>query len=115
MTAFHTNTFVPLDGRLSITLPQSFRGKNVKLSAESDRQNEQQDDAFALFCQKLDSADSSPMSDKEFFEGLNSIDEWLANLPKLSKEEYIALINSYRGTLQNVDYSDLRDETDREL
>ena len=97
MTAFYSHTFVPLDGNLSVTLPQSVRGKSVKLSAESD------------------SADSALMSDKEFFEGLRSVDEWLANLPKLSKEEHIALINSYRGTLQNVDYSDLRDETDREL
>jgi len=31
------------------------------------------------------------------------------------KEEYLALINSYRGTLHSVDYSDLRDETEREL
>jgi len=39
-------------------------------------------------------------------------------LPKLSKkekEEYIARMNSFRGTLRNVDYSDLREETDREL
>jgi hypothetical protein len=33
----------------------------------------------------------------------------------LSKEEYLALLNSYRGTLRSVDYSDLRDETEREL
>ena len=31
------------------------------------------------------------------------------------KEEYLSLINSYRGTLHSVDYSDLRDETEREL
>jgi len=32
------------------------------------------------------------------------------------KEEYIARINAYRGTLDHsFDYSDLRDETDREL
>ena len=31
------------------------------------------------------------------------------------KKEYLALINSYRGTLHSVDYSDLRDETEREL
>jgi len=115
MTAFHTQAFVPLDGNLSITLPESFRGKSVKFSAEPDRQSEQKEDAFTLFCKKMDSADSPPMSDEEFFEGLNSIDEWLASLPKLSKEEHVALINSYRGTLQNVDYSDIRDETDREL
>jgi len=34
----------------------------------------------------------------------------------LGKEEYIARINAYRGTLDpSFDYSDLRDETDREL
>ena len=33
----------------------------------------------------------------------------------LGKEEYLALVNSYRGTLHSVDYSDLRDETEREL
>jgi hypothetical protein len=31
------------------------------------------------------------------------------------KEKYLALVNSYRGTLHSVDYSDLRDETEREL
>ena len=35
--------------------------------------------------------------------------------PALGKEEYLALLRSYRGTLHSVDYSDLRDETDREL
>ena len=35
--------------------------------------------------------------------------------PKMSSEEYLAHINSYRGTLHSVDYSDLRDERDREL
>ena len=34
---------------------------------------------------------------------------------KMSKEEYIAHMNSFVGTLHNVDYSDIRDETDREL
>ena len=33
----------------------------------------------------------------------------------LGKEGYLSLINSYRGTLHSVDYSDLRDETEREL
>ena len=32
-----------------------------------------------------------------------------------SKEKYLAFVNSYRGTLHSVDYSDLRDETEREL
>jgi len=36
--------------------------------------------------------------------------------PQSGKEEYIARINAYRGTLDHsFDYSDLRDETDREL
>ena len=34
---------------------------------------------------------------------------------RMDKEEYLALINSYRGTLHSVDYSDIRDETEREL
>ena len=34
---------------------------------------------------------------------------------RMDKEEYLALINSYRGTLRSVDYSDIRDETEREL
>ena len=34
---------------------------------------------------------------------------------KMCKEERLAWINSFRGTLHDVDYSDLRDETDREL
>ena len=34
---------------------------------------------------------------------------------KMSKEEYVAYMNSFVGTLHNVDYSDIRDETDREL
>ena len=33
----------------------------------------------------------------------------------MGKEEYLARINAYRGTLHSVDYSDLRDETEREL
>ena len=31
---------------------------------------------------------------------------------RLGKEEYLDLVNSYRGTLHSVDYSDLRDETE---
>ena len=38
-----------------------------------------------------------------------------ARPPRSNKEEYLALINSYRGTLHSVDYSDLRDETERKL
>jgi len=38
-----------------------------------------------------------------------------SNSTSLDKENYLTLINSYRGTLHSVDYSDLRDETEREL
>ncbi|MCL2005721.1 MAG: hypothetical protein FWG73_06105 [Planctomycetaceae bacterium] len=115
MTAFQTQAFVPLDGNLSITLPESLRGKKVKLSAEPDRKNEQDDDTFTLFCKKLDSVDSSSMSEEEFFEGLRSVRGWLANRPKMSDEEYIAWMDKFRGSLHNVDYSDLREDTDREI
>ena len=37
------------------------------------------------------------------------------NPSRLDKEAYLAILNSYRGTLHSVDYSDLRDETEREL
>ena len=76
MTAFQLQTFVPQDGKLSITLPVDLREVAVEVSiskAEMDMP------------------------------------------PKLSKEEYLALMNSYRGTLRNVDYSNLREKTDREL
>ena len=76
MTAFQIQTFIPKDGKLSITLPAYLREADVEVSI-SKRE-----------------ADMPP---------------------KLSKEEYLALMNSYRGTLRNIDYSDLREETDREL
>ena len=34
---------------------------------------------------------------------------------KMTKEERLAWMEKFAGSLQNVDYSDLRDETDREL
>jgi len=76
MTAFQMQTFVPQDGKLSITLPVDLREVAVEVSvskAEMDMP------------------------------------------PKLSDEEYVAFMNSFRGTLRNVDYSDLREKTDREL
>jgi hypothetical protein len=94
MTAFQIHTFIPLDGNLSITLPEHLRGKNIKLYAESDGQNEQKEDVFTLFCRNFNSADYSSMSDEEYIEGIRSL----------------------RGILSgSVDLSDLRDETDREL
>ena len=39
----------------------------------------------------------------------------VSNSSSPDKEKYLALINSYRGTLHSVDYSNLRDETEREL
>ena len=39
----------------------------------------------------------------------------VSNPSRLDKEAYLAILNSYRGTLHSVDYSDLRDETEREL
>ena len=76
MTAFQTQTFIPQDGNLCITLPEHLRGSDVELF----------------------------VSQKE-----------TTGPHRLGKEEYIALINSYRGTLHSVDYSDIRDETEREL
>ena len=76
MTAFQMQTYIPQDGKLSITLPVDLREVAVEVSisrAEMDMP------------------------------------------PKLSDEEYVAFMNSFRGTLRNVDYSDLREKTDREL
>jgi hypothetical protein len=74
MVAFQTQTFVPSDGNLFITLPEKFRGADVE-----------------LFIAKKETTVPS------------------------GRKEYLALLNSYRGTLHSVDYSDLRDETEREL
>jgi len=112
MTAFQTLTFVPLDGNLSITLPESLRGKKVSLYAEPERCNEPED-ALTLYFEKMESMES--MSDEEFSELLRSLPGILANRPKMSKEEHLAWVESIQGTLHSVDYSDLRDETDREL
>jgi len=97
MAAFQFQTFIPQDGVLSVTLPEHLRGKTVKLRAEPEvlieQPTELSEDAFTVFCNNFHSADYPAMSD----------------------EEYLALINSFRGSLQAVDYSDLRDETERVL
>jgi hypothetical protein len=111
MTAFQTRTFVPLDGNLSITLPESFWGKKIKLSAEPDRKNETEEDPLTLYFKKMESMES--MSDEEFFELLQTLPGLLENRPKMSDEEHIAWMDKFRGSLSNVDYSDLREETDR--
>jgi hypothetical protein len=80
MAAFQTQTFVPLDGNLSITLPEHFRGADVELSISKKKKTKRRN---------------------------------------MSKEEHIIAwmewVESIQGTLSGVDYSDLRDETDREL
>ena len=70
MTAFQIQTFIPIDGNLSITLPESLRGKNVKLSAEPERKDETKD-ALTLYFEKMESMES--MSDEEFSELLRSL------------------------------------------
>ena len=112
MTAFQTQTFVPLDGNLSITLPESLRGKKISLYAEPERKNETKD-ALALYFEKMESMES--MSDEEFSELLRSLPGILENRPKMSDEDHIAWMNKFQGSLHNIDYSDLREETDREL
>ena len=112
MTAFRTLTFVPLDGTLSITLPESLRGKKVKLSAEPDRKNEVDDSDFQeelgeirMMSEEERHALLYPLGE-DFFDSLSS--------PR-SKEEHLAWMDKFRGSLRNVDYSDFREETDREI
>jgi hypothetical protein len=114
MTAFQIQTYVPADGSVTITLPERFREKKVKLSAEPERQGDQEEGALTLYFKKMASAES--MSHEEFSETLRSLPGILADLPKLSEEEYLTKVRSLRGILSGpVDYSDLREETDREL
>ena len=128
MTAFQVRTFVPRDGNLSITLPVRFRGKKVKLSAEPEKQDEEEKDAFTLFCENFRASDYSSMSDEEYLEGIRSLRGILTGpvdysdlreetdrSRKIRQEEHIAWMERFCGSIQNVDYSDLRDETDREL
>ena len=115
MTAFQTQTFVPLDGNLSITLPESLRGKKIFLYAESERKNETKD-ALALYFEKMESMGPvESMSDEDFFELLRSLPKTFESRSKMSDEEHIAWMNKFQGSLKDVDYSDLREETDREL
>jgi len=112
MTAFQTQTFVPLDGTLSITLSESLRGKKVKLSAEPERRDETED-TLTLYFKKMESMES--MSDEEFSELLRSLPGILENRPKMSDEDHIAWMNKFQGSLHSIDYSDLREVTDREI
>jgi hypothetical protein len=94
MTAFQTQAFIPLDGSLSITLPEHLRGKNVRLRAELETPKEEEEDAFTFFCKNFCPDDYSSMSDEEYLEGIRSL----------------------RGILKGeVDYSNLREKVDREL
>ena len=66
---------------------------------------------------------SAKMSKEEYMAYMNSFVGTLHDVDysdireerKMSKEERLAWINSFRGTLRDVDYSDIRDETDREI
>ena len=110
MTAFQIQTFIPQDGRLSITLPERFREADVE-----------------LFISKKEEGKSGKMSKEERLAWMEKFAGSLQNVDysdlrdetdrprKMNKEERLAWINSFRGTLHDVDYSDLRDETDREL
>ena len=101
MTAFRIQTFVPSDGIVSITLPERFRKTKVELFVSEKEMYEphkmSREERLALlypFGEAFLSDDSSSMSDEEYIKGIRSL----------------------RGILTGpVDYSDLREETDREL
>lgn len=76
MTAFQTQTFVPTDGIISVTLPERFRETRVE-----------------LFISQKEKTKPS----------------------KMSKEERLAWMEKFAGSLHDVDYSDIREETDREI
>jgi len=110
MTVFQAQTFIPRDGNLSITLPESFREVDVSLFISKNEKTpsgkKRQEEHIAWM--------------KKFRGSLQSIDysdirEEIERPHKMSKEERLAWINSFRGTLRDIDYSDLRDETEREL
>jgi hypothetical protein len=101
MTAFQTQTFVPIGGNLSITLPESLWETEVKLCISK----EEKDEPIKMMSKEERLALLYPFGENFF-----------ADLPKLSEEEYIEKVRSLRGILTGpVDYSDLREETDREL
>jgi hypothetical protein len=98
MSAFQLQAFVPADGTLSITLPEHFRETDVRLYVSKEEMDE------------------SPQMNEERLALDHPLGKTvLADFVPMSDEEYIAWMNSFRGSLQNVDYSDIRDETDREL
>ena len=101
MIAFQIQTFVPLDGNISITLPEHLRETNVE-----------------LFIAKKETAHPPKLSKEEYLALMDSFRRTLRNVDDspISDEEYLEGINSLRGILTGTpDYSDLREETDREL
>jgi hypothetical protein len=107
MTAFQTQAFVPLDGNLSIALPEFLRGKKIKLSAEMEMQERQE------------SEPRFPFTQEQVMEMAKTAREAIRSaygvIPVMSKEEHLAWMEKFRGSLHAVDYSDLREETDREI
>jgi hypothetical protein len=99
MTAFQLQAFVPADGTLSITLPEHFRESNVKVK---------------MYVSKEETEEVRKGSD-EYITGIDPSSGKFIKRPRRSPEEYIARMNSFVGTLHNVDYSDIREETDREI
>ena len=99
MTAFRIQTFVPSGGIVSITLPERFRKTKVELFVSEKETYEPpkmsiEERLALLYPLAFLSDDSSSMSDEEYIEGINSLCGILTGVP---------------------DYSDLREETDREL
>ena len=103
MTAFQLQTFVPQDGKLSITLPVYLRETDVdmfisKRKDKPPRLSKEEREKYVArinsFRGTLHDIDDSPVSDEEYLEGIRSL----------------------RGILTGtLDYSDLREKTDREL
>jgi hypothetical protein len=100
MTAFQIQTFVPSDGNLSITLPEQFREVNVEL----------------FVSRKEVDAPIKMMSEAERLALLYPFGENLhSERAPMTREERLAWVEKFAGSLQDVDYSDLREETDREI
>jgi hypothetical protein len=132
MTAFQLQAFVPADGTLSITLPEHFREPDVRLyvskekTDESPQMNEERhmdntvlmsDEEYKKYMEEM-LADTPMMSEEERLALLYPFGEAFhrTDYSSISDEEYIEGIRSLRGILTGpVDYSDLREETDREL
>jgi len=129
MTALQLQTKVPSNGELFLVLPVEMRGKTIEVrltpkvdSVGSDNQaSEKQTEESVLALRRLRGMlkGNIDLSDlREIDVEVSASAKKKDKPPKLStkeKEEYVARMNSFRGTLRNVDYSDLREETDREL